>query len=298
MKTRFARLCAAVTLASGVLTAQAAPQTQAASVPAAASARLISTDGFVTELLFSLGADAQLVGVDVTSKLPADYRKLPNIGYHRTLSAEGLLKLRPTQVIGSEFMGPQAVVSALKSAKVGVTQLPMAHTAEQLKSNISTLASLVSQEPKAKKLLAEINSELVQLKHQPLSTMRVAVLLSMDPSKLRLAGSGTSGDAFVQLLQARNVADFKNYQTVSAESLLSLQPDLIVVIGRDKTTAANELMTHSPVLKNTPAGAHSRIVAIDGGALIAGLSPAAISEALAVTKIFSGESAALKSASR
>lgn len=296
MKTRFARLCAAVILASGVLTAQAAPQTSAAHL--GSRERLISTDGFVTELLFALGADAQLVGVDVTSKLPANYRKLPTIGYHRTLSAEGLLKLRPTQVIGSEFMGPQAVVAALKSAKIGVTQLPMAHTAEQLTRNISTLASLVSQEPKAKKLLAEINSELAQLKHQPLSAMLVAVLLSMDPSKLRLAGSGTSGDAFVQLLQARNVADFKHYQTVSAESLLSVQPDLIVVIGRDKTTAVNELMIHSPILKNTPAGVHSRIVAIDGGALIAGLSPAAISEALAVTKIIRPTAAIPKQASR
>ena len=75
--------------------------------------RLISTDAFVTELLFSLNADQYLVGVDVTSKLPPGYRPLANIGYHRTLSAEAILNLRPTQVIGSEFIGPQEVLLSL-----------------------------------------------------------------------------------------------------------------------------------------------------------------------------------------
>ncbi len=258
------------------------------SIPVSANAeapvRLISTDGFVTELLFSLGADEQLIGIDVTSKLPSDYRKLPNIGYHRALSAEGLLNLRPTQVIGSEFMGPPAVLSALKQAKVSVTQLPMAHTAAQLKNNISTLAVLVDRESQAKGLIAGINKELAELKRWPLTSKRVAVLLSMDPGKLRLAGSGTSGDAFISLLQASNVATFKNYQTVSAESLVSLQPELIVVIGRDHSNAVNELMGANPILKNTPAGVQSHVVAVDGAALISGISPEAISQALMVTK--------------
>lgn len=260
----------------------------AISAHAVTSERLVSTDGFVTDLLFSLGADEHLVAVDVTSQLPKGYRSLANIGYHRTLSAEGLLKLKPTKVIGSEHMGPKTVLSALKSANVKVTQLPVAYSVAQLTHNISTLASLVSKQAQAKQLLAEISRDLAELKRRPMENKRIAVVLSMDPQKLRLAGKGTSGNAFVSLLQGKNVANFKNFQTISAESLLSLQPELIVVIGRNKVDAVNELMSIYPILRNTPAGLNSMIVSVEGGALIAGLSPAAIAEALAVTRTLRG----------
>lgn len=253
---------------------------------AQAAERLISTDGFVTDLIFALAADAQLVGVDVTSELPANYRPVANVGYHRTLSAEGLLTLRPTQVIGSEFMGPAAVVSALKKSQVTVTQLPMAHTPAQLKQNITTLAQRLARDPSS--ILARMDAELATLAALPLTDRRVAVLLTTDPQKLRLAGRGTSGDAFVQLLQAQNVATFTNYQSVSAESLLALQPQLIVVIGREPTQATSALLRQHAILKNTPAGAQGRIITVDGGALIAGLSPAAITRALAVAQRFHG----------
>lgn len=257
----------------------------ALSAQAVSSERLVSTDGFVTDLLFSLGADAHLVAVDVTSQLPKGYRSLANIGYHRTLSAEGLLKLNPTKVIGSEMMGPKTVLTTLKRANVSVTQLPMAYSVAQLTQNISSLATLVSKQAQAEQMLAEMNRDLRELNRRPLDNKRIAVVLSMDPTKLRLAGKGTSGDAFVSLLQGKNVANFKNFQTISAESLLSLQPELIVVIGRNKTNAVNELMSAHPILRNTPAGLNSQIIGVEGGALISGLSPAAITEALAVTKI-------------
>lgn len=260
----------------------------AISAHAVTSERLVSTDGFVTDLLFSLGADEHLVAVDVTSQLPKGYRSLANIGYHRTLSAEGLLKLKPTKVIGSEHMGPKTVLSALKSANVKVTQLPVAYSVAQLTHNISTLASLVSKQAQAKQLLAEISRDLAELKRRPMENKRIAVVLSMDPQKLRLAGKGTSGNAFVSLLQGKNVANFKNVQTISAESLLSLQPELIVVIGRNKANAVDELMSAHPILRNTPAGLNAQIISVEGGALVAGLSPAAIAEALAVTRTLRG----------
>lgn len=271
MTTRIATLVNAAGLALAFLVS-----------PGQAAERIISTDGFVTDLLFALGADAQLVGVDVTSQLPPRYRPLANIGYHRTLSAEGLLSLRPTQVIGSEFMGPAAVVAAIKQAQVSVTKLPMAQTPAQLKTNIRALAEVLARDPHG--ILASIDRDVAALAQQPLTGLRVAVLLSMSPQKLRLAGRGTSGDAFVQLLQARNVATFSNYQNISAESLLALQPELIVVIGRQPAQAVSALMNAHAILSNTPAAAHQRVLGIDGAALIAGLSPAAITQALIVAR--------------
>ncbi|MEH6357841.1 MAG: ABC transporter substrate-binding protein [Pseudomonadales bacterium] len=249
-----------------------------------AAPRLISTDAFITELLFALDADQHLIAVDVTSKLPANYRPLANIGYHRTLSAEGILNLQPTQVIGSEHIGPPAVLSALNKANVEVLKLPSALSSEQLRSNIHTLAEVVDRKDNAEKLLALMDSQLNLLKQNTLANQRIAFLLSMDPSKLRLAGSNTSGDALIGLTQGSNVATFNNYRNVSAESLLALAPDIIVVAGRNADSAVNEVLAANPILKYTPAGKNSNIIAVDGSTLIAGLSPAAIDEALVLVK--------------
>ena len=249
-----------------------------------ATPRLISTDAFVTELLFALNADQHLIAVDVTSKLPADYRPLANIGYHRTLSAEGILNLQPTQVIGSEHIGPPAVLSALKQASVEVLKLPSALSSEQLRSNINTLAKVVDRKDNAQQILAQMDVQLKLLQQHTLANQRIAFLLSMDPSRLRLAGSNTSGDALIGLTQGSNVATFNNYRSVSAESLLALAPDIIFVAGRSADSAVDELLSANPILKHTPAGKNGNIITVDGRTLIAGLSPAAVNEALALVK--------------
>lgn len=65
-----------------------------------AAERIISAGSSVTELILALGAEQQLVGIDVTSVAPPSLA-LPKVGYHRQLSAEGLLALEPTQLLGS-----------------------------------------------------------------------------------------------------------------------------------------------------------------------------------------------------
>ena len=127
--------------------------------------RLISTDAGVTQLLFDLKVDQNLVAVDVTSHLPEGYRELENIGYHRNLSAEGLLSLAPSAVIGSEHMGPPPVVHALKAANVPLVQLHSATTTDQLFKNIETVAAAVNAQQQAKALAASLQKKLNQLEH-------------------------------------------------------------------------------------------------------------------------------------
>ena len=75
-----------------------------------ANQRIISAGSAVTELVIALDATDKLVAVDATSRFP-ESNALPKIGYHRQLSAEGLIALQPTVIIGSDEMGPDSAVS-------------------------------------------------------------------------------------------------------------------------------------------------------------------------------------------
>ena len=48
-----------------------------------ATERIVSVDGALTEIVYGLGADTLLVGVDSTSQYPPQVSKLPNVGYKR-----------------------------------------------------------------------------------------------------------------------------------------------------------------------------------------------------------------------
>jgi len=248
--------------------------------------RIISTDSFVTELVTALGQQERLVAIDVTSRQPPGVDTLPNIGYHRNLSAEGLLSLRPTLVIGSEHIGPPNVVKALAAANIPLIRLPSAQSIVQLESNINTLALELAQPNEGSELVQNLHAAQQKLDALSLSLSfkkkRVAFLLSMSPDKLRLAGLGTSGQAFIQLLGATNVANFENYQNVSAESLLAMQADIILVAGRSPSTAVESLLSAHPVIAFSAAAKSKAILSLDGSSLVAGLSLVAVEEALRI----------------
>ena len=161
-----------------------------------------------------------------------------------------------------------------------LVHLPSATPSEQLRSNIGKLAEALKQHQRGSLLLKQLDKQLIALKQQPLNHLKIAFLLSMDSTKLRLAGAGSSGVAFIKLLGGNSVAQFNNYQTVSAESLLAMQPDIILVAGNNPATAVDQLLTANPVLLHSSAGRNGRIIAVDGSTLVAGLSIAAVDEAL------------------
>lgn len=89
--------------------------------------RMVSVGGAVTETVFALGAQGQLAGVDTTSLFPADATRLPQVGYARTLSAEGVLALKPQLLLASGEAGPPQVLQQLQRAGVRVEVLDDQH---------------------------------------------------------------------------------------------------------------------------------------------------------------------------
>ncbi len=82
--------------------------------------RIVSVAGSLTEIVYALGAEDRLVGVDATSLHPPSARALPQVGYHRSLSAEGILSLAPDLVLASETAGPPAILDQIRSAGVPI----------------------------------------------------------------------------------------------------------------------------------------------------------------------------------
>lgn len=251
----------------------------------AAQERVISAGSAVTELILALKAEQSLVAVDVTSQLPEDY-ELPKIGYHRRLSAEGLLALSPTILIGSDEMGPAPVLQQLKSTGVSIDIVNTQANVEGLKARIDQIATILNKPDEAKELKASVDRQISSLAHnQPneQSKKKVLFLLIHEGRAANVAGSDTTPDAIIQLAGAINPAarHITSYKPLSAEAMVDMQPDIILVSGRsyEKLGGPDAIINMMPLLAATPAGKSKQIITIDGSALVGGLGLKSLAEA-------------------
>lgn len=246
-----------------------------------AGERIVSIGPATTELILALGGEQSLVATDVSSPEP---RGVPKVGYHRALAAEGILSLSPTLVVGSDEMGPNSTLDQLRRANVKVEVMATAPTLANLNERIDTLAHLLGDQAAGSKLKEEIAAQSDNLAAQAKQNkpLKVAFLLLHKGQPTSIAGGNTTASALVTLAGGVNpVAGLHDYKPVSTESLIELQPDLVLVSGRDwqQYQDPDAVLSQVPALSATPAGKNKAIHAIDGHALQGGLSLRSLQQA-------------------
>src|SRR3954454_13484220 len=82
------------------------------------TARLVVISPIYNEIIWALGAQEQVVGVDLSTTYPPDVKNKQTVGYHRALSAEGILSLHPTAIIHDNNIGPPQVVDQIKQLNI------------------------------------------------------------------------------------------------------------------------------------------------------------------------------------
>ncbi|MBS4707397.1 ABC transporter substrate-binding protein [Aeromonas caviae] len=246
-----------------------------------AGERIVSIGPATTELILALGGEQSLVATDVSSPEP---RGVPKVGYHRALAAEGILSLSPTLVVGSDEMGPNSTLDQLRRANVKVEVMATAPTLANLNERIDTLAHLLGDQAAGSKLKEEIaaQSDTLAAQAKQNKPLKVAFLLLHKGQPTSIAGGNTTASALITLAGGVNpVAGLHDYKPVSTESLIELQPDLVLVSGRDwqQYQDPDAVLSQVPALSVTPAGKNKAIHAIDGHALQGGLSLRSLQQA-------------------
>lgn len=255
----------------------------AATAVQATPQRLLSAGSSITELVFALDAQAQLVAVDSTSTLPEN-SDLPRLGYHRQLSAEGMLSTQPTLVIGSEEMGPDTALNLVRQAGIQVTTLPEAMTVAQLQSNIVSLGELLDRQPQAEALQQRVARRAQQLTVAETSPRKSTIFLLLgDGNTVQIAGRDTLANSLIHLAGGRNPAlnSIEGYKPVAMEAIVAMAPEVILISRRHLVEAAagESLFKQFPLLRQTPAAKAKAIIPINGKALIGGFGLSTLAEA-------------------
>jgi len=236
------------------------------SLTASEPARVISVGGAVTEIIYGLGAEGDLVAVDSTSTRPSEASALPDVGYMRALSAEGLLALKPDLIVASSKAGPTESLEAVRKAGVEVARIEDEPSLEGIRQKIVSIADRLGRQEQAKTLLADFDRQVTELREATdgVEKVRTVFLMSRGDGILLAAGRGTAADAILELAGAENVMNHEGYKPVSAEALLALAPEAVVTGTRtaEAFDGAAGLAEHQAVAL-TPAGKAGRVLVMD-----------------------------------
>lgn len=241
---------------------------------AAAKQRVVVIDGALTEIVYLLGGEKNLVAVDTTSVYPPQASKLPNVGYMRALSAEGILSSKPSLVITSPSAGPKTAIDKIKAAGVKLETVKSDYSIEGLYNKVKRLGQLLNKQKQALELNQQLGRQLkpmapvlsgqyVKAKRKP----RILFFLGMQGNQYMAAGGKTQADAVIDIIHAENALDknVKGYKPLSKESVLSINPDVIVVLA---TQGLDKAQAYIDKLKMTKAYNNNQVAVINASVLL------------------------------
>ncbi|HMF68779.1 MAG TPA: ABC transporter substrate-binding protein [Phyllobacterium sp.] len=273
-----------------VLTGNAIAEEITGRIPDAS--RVVSIGGSITEIIYDLGEEGRLVGRDTTSVYPEAAHKLPDVGYMRALSPEGVLSINPTAIIAVEGSGPKEAIDVLKKASVPFVFVPENYTAASVSEKIRIVGKALGVDAKAEKLSAQVEKNLAtaQAETKDIKTRkRVLFVLSATGGKIMAAGTKTAANGIIELAGADNVVTgYSGYKAMTDEAILSAKPDVILVMdgGGPRTTTDADLLANKAIAA-TPAGQSKNIVRM-GGQYLLGFGPRTAKAVHDLAKAFYG----------
>lgn len=235
--------------------------------------RIASVGGSVTEIVYALGEQDKLVARDSTSVYPEAALKLPDVGYMRQLSPEGVLSVNPTGILAEEGSGPKETIEVLKKASIPLITVPESYDHAGILEKIRVVGKAFGADQKAAELAASVDADLAaaeQLTSGIPEKKRVLFILSMQGGKILASGSDTAASGIIEMAGAVNAVEgYSGYKQLSDEAAILARPDIILMMDRggDHGMAEEDLFAH-PAIAPTPAGQAKRLIRMDGGYLL------------------------------
>ena len=239
--------------------------------------RIVAVGSSITEIIYALGAEKLLVGVDTTSMYPEAARALPQVGYMRALAAEGVLSLRPTLIIATTAAGPPGALDQLKATGIEVLILPDLYDYDSVITKIAAVGKVTGKVAQADAMIArgrEAMKTLAARLATATSRPRVLFLLSMNGGAPQAAGRDTAAAGIIKLAGGINAVDgYAGYRPLTPESVIASNADFVLVTRQTvQAMGGLKAILDQPSLNRTPAGKAGRILEFDA-LLLLGFGP-------------------------
>lgn len=232
------------------------------------TSRIVAIGGAVTEILYTLGLENHVVGVDSTSLYPAAALKMPNVGYMRQLSSEGVLGLNPSVIFAMQGSGPKETLDVLQAAKVPLVLVPETYSEQGILDKISLVGHALGADARAACLTAAVAKDLAQLKALRAKVdkpVRVMFVMSLVNGRAMTAGRHTAADEIIKLSGGVNaISEYEGYKPINDEAIVAAKPDVVLSIDRGKDSLNADAIYRHPAFALTPVATNKSFISMEG----------------------------------
>jgi iron complex transport system substrate-binding protein len=234
------------------------------------------------EIIWALGAQDRVVGVDLSSTYPSEVKNVQTVGYHRALSAEGILSLHPTAVIQDGNIGPPQVVEQLQSLNIPLMAfIAKNNSIDGTKALFREMGTYFHKEERAEELCKTLDSQMAasleKVKQYAGDSPRVAVIHFGRASNIYMVvGKGGEGDGgaasrMIEWAGGEMAIDAKGMQRMTSPELVAqANPDVILVtdFGYDRLGGSTDEIKALPGVGTSNAAKNNRIYRIEENQLM------------------------------
>ena len=233
--------------------------------------RVVCVSKQINEYLYDIHAESVLVARDLTSIYPPQITKLPSVGYHRALSAEGIISMRPTMLLTDGNLGPEGVVAQVKKVGIPVVVMDPGSTPASARFLMTRLGTEFHHERQADSVIAEWNRAMAAALSdssgwEKEAKPRVLVMHFGQIANDYLAiKRGTPADQIIRWAGGENATDsVGGMLRLTPELIAKAAPDVIIAtdVGYDRFGSAAKFAA-LPGVSLTPAGKSQRVYRVD-----------------------------------
>lgn len=190
--------------------------------------RIISLAPSITETLFALGLDKEIIGVTEFCDFPAAATLKPKVGYSNP-NLETLVALEPDLILAPKEFLKADLLARLEQLKIA-TFILQASSIEDIFSHMQTLGRMVGRPGEADTLTMGLRHRLNAVKQLVSQAKRPRVLYVLNSTPLMSVGPGSFIHQVIELAGGNNIASHAGaaYPRLSMESVIQSNPEWIL----------------------------------------------------------------------
>ena len=234
------------------------------------ASRVIVLANGVAEIIQSLNGQSIIVGRDISSTEDS-LADIPIVTSGHQVLPEKVISLNPDLVLIDASTGPKAAIATIKAAGIRVVETPESWSLGDLPKKVRAVGAAIGAPDRAEILVEQIERAVKtsMVKGSP----RVAFLYLRGTSSVYLiGGSGSGADSLLQAIGAVDVGAQsldRPFNTLTAESLATLNPDVILVISKGlKSVGGVQGLLKLPGVAQTKAGKNAAVIDVDDSLLL------------------------------
>ena len=230
--------------------------------------RIVSLAPNVTEILFGLGLDEEIVGVSIHSNFPEKAKSKVRVGSYIRLDFEKIASLNPDLIIATGAGNTRDMVDRL--GKLGFqTYVIYPKNFRDILQSIARIGQVVNREKEARAIIEGMRKRSERVIELTRGLPRPKVFIQIGDVPIVTVGKGSFADDLIRLAGGENIAGKEKevYPRLGLEEILKRSPEVIVISSMNPKADYQKIVQEWTRWKTIPAVKNGRIYLIDSDLL-------------------------------